>query len=144
MIRPQTNHIVLCSSETSPTEDIGLTELDSRDRQRGWFKCLYHFVIRRNGTIEHGLRKYTEPAMGLRSLNGFSVSICIVGGKGEPPIEQAQIHSCRALIDELLAEFPDATVIDQPALQPKQPVPLAHYFVTKEPTNEDQPEGTAS
>lgn len=136
MNRQQTDYIVLCSSGTLATEDIGLKELDSRDRKRGWFRCVHHFVIRRDGTIEHGLRKHTEPAMGLRQYNGSSVSICIIGGKGEPPIEQAQILSTRALLDELLEDYPEAHVIDHHVLDPRTtPVGLAEYFTTPKDTN---------
>ncbi len=133
MIRPTTTHIVLCSSETTPSEDIGLKELDSQHRQRGWFKCLYHFVIRRDGTIEHGLRKYQEPAMGLKHHNAYSVSVCIVGGKGEPPIEQEQILSTRDLIKELLDEYPGAKVVNHHELILSAPVvDLAKHFTNQQ------------
>jgi N-acetylmuramoyl-L-alanine amidase len=139
MNRDRTDHIVLCSSETPPTEDIGLAELDSRDRKRGWFKCLYHFVVRRDGTIEHGLRAYHEHTMGLRRHNATSVSICIVGGKGEPPITDLQITSTKDLLAELLDEYPQAQVVDQHDLVRATPVELVKYF--KEPTDgQSQPE----
>lgn len=129
MNRDQTSYLVLCSSETPPTEDIGLKEIDSRDRKRGWFRCVHHFVIRRDGTIEHGFRKHTESAMGLRQYNPVSVSICIIGGKGEPVIEKAQIHSVDALIRELLDDYPGVAVVDESYLNPKAPhVGLASYF----------------
>lgn len=138
MNRQQTDYIVLCSSETTPTEDIGLKELDSRDRKRGWFRCVHHFVIRRDGTIEHGLRKHTEPAMGLRQYNASSVSICIIGGKGEPPITELQILSTRALLDELLEDYPEAQVLDHHALGLKStPVELAKHFNQKESHGQD-------
>lgn len=129
MIRAQTNYIVLCPSHTPPSDDIGLKEMDSRDRKRGYFRCVYHFVIRRDGTIEHGYRKYEEPAMGLRNFNDSSVSICIIGGKGEPPIEQAQILSLRALLDELQDEYPEAQLVDYHEINVKSaPVELAKLF----------------
>lgn len=129
MNRDQTDYIVLCPSGTTPDKDIGLKEMDSRDRQRGYFRCVYHFVIRRDGTIEHGHRKHTEPAMGLRGYNPVSVSICIIGGAGEPVIERAQIESVKALIAELLEDYPTAQVLDYHQTDKRAaPLELAKYF----------------
>ncbi len=134
MIRSETKYIVLCSSETEPTEDIGLEELTNRDLTRCYPSCIHHFVIKRCGKIQHGKIKYTDPSLGLGvRLNHMSVSICIVGGKGEPPIERAQILSVQALLDELLETYPTAQVVDLHQINQKAtPVDLAQHFNPKE------------
>ncbi len=87
-----------------------LKDLDLRDRKKGWFECLYHFVIRRSGEIEKG-RDYERHAMGFgHRLNALAVSICLVGGEGEPPFTQKQNQSLQALMQELRQEYPEATL----------------------------------
>lgn len=129
MKREYTDYIVLCPSDTAPSEDIGLKELDSRDRERGWFKCIYHFVIRRDGSIEHGHRKMSEHARGLGINNPTALSICIVGGQGEPGITTPQIESLRDLVRELRDEYPTAYVTDFCGLNPKASVSQFAQYV---------------
>ncbi len=113
MKRQKTDYIVICSSCTDPSEDIGFKELDRRDRQKGWFKCLHHFVIRRDGTIEKGARHYEEPAMGLKDYNASSVSVCLIGGKGTPPLfTNAQYMALKELIDEIEDEYPGVVTLN--------------------------------
>jgi hypothetical protein len=106
------------------------------DLNKGYFDCTYHYVIRRGGEIEYG-RDYHNHAMGLGSkLNPWSVSICIIGGVGEPVITEAQITTTKDVLNALLLEYPEADVIDKPERGNPPPPPkvaLAHYFT---------PEGT--
>ncbi len=110
MKRLETDQIVLCFSGTTPEQDIGLKELDNRDRRRGYSQCVHHFVLKRDGEIEHGHRKLNEHAMGLGRDNPFSVSVCLVGGSGEPPVTRPQLASLKDLLEELQEEYPDAVV----------------------------------
>jgi N-acetylmuramoyl-L-alanine amidase len=75
------------ASMTSPGENLTLAQLDRRDRQFGLSKVGYHFVIRRDGTVEVG-RSLDEASMhDDLKLAKRSVSVCLVGGvndKGEP------------------------------------------------------------
>jgi hypothetical protein len=70
--------IVHCSA-TSEKQDIGAKEIDSWHRAKGWSGIGYHFVIRRDGTIEQGraLHKYGAHAYG---YNKVSLGICMIGG----------------------------------------------------------------
>jgi hypothetical protein len=110
MKRQRTDQIVICDSDSTPDKDLDLAALDVRDRRRGYFKCVHHHVIKRDGEIEHGHRHHSEPAMGLGKHNGFSVSVCLVGGQGEPSVAftRAQLASLKDLIEELQEEYPDA------------------------------------
>lgn len=110
MKRDVTNQIVLCDSDSLPHEDLDLSALDDRDRRRGYMKCVYHFIIKRDGEIEHGHRKHGEPAMGLGHWNNDSVSICLVGGRGTPPFTRPQLASLKDLLEELQDEYPNAVV----------------------------------
>lgn len=110
MKRLRTDFITVTASNTQPTEDLTLKELDLRHRKAGWFECLHHFVIRRSGQIEKG-RDYENHAMGLGTrLNALTVSICLVGGMGEPPFTIEQSSSLKDLVMELRQEYPEATL----------------------------------
>lgn len=119
MKRQQTDLIVLCDTQTTPDQNLCLKDLDNRDRRRGYFQCCYHFVVKRDGEIEHGHRKYTDPAMGLGRHNPFSVSVCLVGGLGEPAFTRPQMASLKDLLEELQDEYPDACVQHHHEIDPK-------------------------
>lgn len=122
--------IVHCSA-TPPDQDIGAAEIDRWHRRRGFFKVGYHYVIRRNGTIEHG-RSITEIGAHAQPWNSKSVGICLIGGvRREPDADgkgdadgpkwdlvpeanytKAQLSSLRTLLMQLRDEyFPNAEVI---------------------------------
>lgn len=109
MKREQTNFIYLSSTNTTPDKDLSLRDLDQQHRKRGWFECIYHFVIRRSGAIEKG-RDYEHHSAGLGRLNAVAVSICLVGGQGEPPFTVQQDESLKDLVMELHEEYPEATL----------------------------------
>lgn len=110
MKRDQTDQIVICDSDSTPDQDLDLAALDVRDRRRGYFRCVYHFVIKRDGEIQHGHRKHDEPAMGLGSHNPYSVAVCVVGGRGDPAFTRPQLASLKDLLEELQDEYPDARI----------------------------------
>lgn len=136
MKRERTDYIVLCTSDTLPQEDIGLTELDRRDRRKGYFRCVYHFIIRRSGLIEHGHRHHKEHAMHLGRNNPVSISVCLVGGRGDPVFKQDQTNSLQALLNELRDEYPDAIVKHHSDLDPKVPF-HGVALIPQESTNDD-------
>ena len=52
--RKKTNYIIVHSTNTKPNEDLSARDIDERHRKRGLLKIGYHFVIKRDGTIELG------------------------------------------------------------------------------------------
>ena len=123
MKRERTDAIVLCCTDTGPEMDWSLKQVDLQSRSRGWFRCVCHFVIKRDGEIEHGPRHYTEPAMALGRDNAVSVAVCLVGGKGEPPFTRPQLASLKDLLAELQDEYPDAVIKYHHEIDPK----VAHH-----------------
>jgi hypothetical protein len=113
MKRQLTDRIVLCDSDSTPEQDLNLANLDTRDRRRGYFKCRHHFVIKRDGEIEHGHRHHSEPTVGLGRYNLSGVSVCLVGGRAEPALAftRPQLASLKDLLAELQDEYPDARII---------------------------------
>ena len=73
--------IVHCS-DTPASMDIGVAEIRQwHVEERGWSDIGYHFVIRRDGTVEVG-RPLAEAGAHTRGHNQNSVGVCLVGGGG--------------------------------------------------------------
>lgn len=50
--RERTTHIILCREEWET--DAGLEDIDALHRSRGALCCGYHYVVRKDGTVEKG------------------------------------------------------------------------------------------
>lgn len=112
--RKSTDYIVVHCAATKPSMDIGRKEIDQWHRKRGWLKIGYHYVIRRDGTVETG-REVDEVGAHVLNHNANTVGICLVGGldedmKPEANFTDAQYASLRTLIYQLLVLYPDAKI----------------------------------
>lgn len=88
--RDRTDFIVVHCAATGPSQDIGVKEIRKwHVEERGWLDVGYHFVIRRNGTIELG-RPLWAIGSHVLNYNRTSVGICLVGGTpdGQPNVEE--------------------------------------------------------
>jgi N-acetylmuramoyl-L-alanine amidase len=101
--------IVVHCADTPASMDIGVDEIDRWHRDRGWSGCGYHYVIRRDGEIEHGR---PESIMGahVRGYNRNSLGICLVGGKGGFNYTRAQMKALEELVGRLRQKYTQATV----------------------------------
>lgn len=96
--------------------DIGKEEIDRGHRNRGWLSIGYHYVIRRDGTIEEG-RPEEQAGAHAKGHNYHSIGICLVGGlsdsKGEPEdnFTEAQYAALRDLVDRLQVKYMGAKVL---------------------------------
>ena len=92
--------------------------------QRGFNDIGYHYLIRRDGELEHGRDVHEEGAHAM-GMNHDSVGICFEGDfrKYEPSVEQLETASriyhdlCRAYSKSLTIEFHRG--IDNPCPGPK-------------------------
>ena len=71
--------VIIHCSATPPSMDIGVEDIRQWHINRGWRDVGYHFVIRRDGTIEEG-RHVDEIGAHARGHNLRSIGICYVGG----------------------------------------------------------------
>lgn len=78
----QINRIIVHCSATKPSMDIGVDEIRRWHIERGWSDIGYHWVIARNGIIEHGRAEKAAGAHA-RGHNQDSIAICLVGGIDE-------------------------------------------------------------
>lgn len=115
MSRTKTDFIVVHAADTPPHMDIGRAEIDRWHKAQGWSMIGYHFVIRRDGTIEVG-RNLTDVGAHAKGYNDRSVGICMVGGKSattgkaENNFTQQQFAALEKLLGELWAKFPKAVL----------------------------------
>jgi len=80
------NRVFVHCSATSPSKNIGVGEIRKMHTGRGWSDIGYHFVIKRDGSIESG-RPVERPGAHVKGHNTDSIGICMVGGvkeSGEP------------------------------------------------------------
>ena len=71
--------IVVHCSATPPDQDIDARTIDRWHRQKGWLMIGYHWVIKRDGSVESG-RKPDQPGAHAEGFNDKSIGICLVGG----------------------------------------------------------------
>ena len=106
--------------------DIGVKEIDQWHRANGWLKIGYHFVIRRDGTVEVG-RDIDEAGAHASGYNNRSIGICLVGGVGpkqqvkpngpwqagapEANYTEEQWAALHKLVEQMEAKYPKAKVI---------------------------------
>ena len=112
--RTSTNFIVVHCSATQAKADIGAAEIDRWHRQRGWQCIGYHYVIRRDGTVENG-RDDRVVGAHVEGHNSDSIGICMAGGidkdgKSENNFTEDQFTALRKLCHELKRKYPAATV----------------------------------
>lgn len=126
-MRKSTEFIVIHCSATPPAMDVGAREIDRWHRSKGWFKIGYHFVVRRDGTVEHG-RELNEVGAHAIGYNERSVGICLIGGvnganKPENNFTEAQWKALEPLVSELEEQFPQAKVVGHYELNPGRDCP---------------------
>src|SRR5690554_2206478 len=73
--------IIIHAADTPPNMDIGVEEIrDWHVNGNGWRDIGYHYVIRRDGTVERGRSEEVAGAH-VYGHNSDSIGICLVGGK---------------------------------------------------------------
>ena len=123
--------IVHCSSvrpyQSSSAEDIDKWHKNKVTHGIHWKGIGYHYVVRRDGTIENG-RPLWEPGAHCVGHNKHSIGICYEGGLDNEGVEKdtrtpAQVKTLRSLIEELHAQFPKALIVGHHDLNPDKPCP---------------------
>lgn len=79
--RLKTEYIIVHCSDTPVEENIGVAELKAKHIALGWSDVGYHYVIRRDGTVEEG-RWYTAIGGHMFGWDSVSLGICLIGGDG--------------------------------------------------------------
>lgn len=122
-------YIVIHCSATPPSQNIGRDEIDRMHKNKGWNKIGYHFVIKRDGTLEKG-RAMTEVgahAYGYNQVPKYqrplSWGICLIGGvdeegKSVDNFEPEQYETLKNFLPGLIIQAPNAELFGHRDLSP--------------------------
>ena len=133
--RTKTDYIVVHCSKTSETEDIGVNELRAQAIEDGWSDVGYHFVIKRDGTVEEG-RGIDTVGGHLFGWDSVCLGICLIGdigpnigGESTTNYTEAQTRSLIELLVKLREKYVSAicSPFDFPGVTDSSP-----YFDVKE------------
>ncbi len=107
--RKETNKIIIHCAATKPSMDIGVEEIRKWHIQKGFRNVGYHFVIKRDGTVETG-RAEDEIGAHAYGNNADSLGICLVGGisdsgQSEENYTDIQWSILRELVEDLLEKY---------------------------------------
>lgn len=114
--------IAIHCSATPGDRDHTAADIRRWHRQRGFRDIGYHFVIRRDGTVERG-RPLEQQGAHEPRINRNSVAVCLVGGSppigsdayrrglGENNFTDKQWDALEFLVAGIHARWPDAEVL---------------------------------
>jgi len=110
--------LIIHCSYTPASMDIGAAEIRTwHTRDNGWSDIGYHYVIRRNGSLEYG-REERIPGAHAKGHNHDSIGICLIGGKGTPPgptnvnnFTPDQWETLADLIQGLRSRYPETEIL---------------------------------
>lgn len=110
------NDLIVHGSATYDTMDVGAEEIRRvHIEENGWRDIGYHYVIRRDGTIEKG-REDAVIGAHVKNHNARSIGICLVGGLTKQNgttmavanYTAEQYASLHSLLLKLHCEYPEA------------------------------------
>lgn len=110
----EVKYIAIHCSATKPDQDIGVREITRWHMSQGWLDIGYHWVIRRDGTLEEGRKGLVEGAH-VKGFNHNSIGICMVGGlddtgQAEDNFTDEQWIAFQVITKLLQAQYPEAII----------------------------------
>lgn len=122
-LRKRTDLLVLHTSATRASMDIGVKEIRSWHKAKGWSDIGYHWLIRRSGEIEPGRQEKSIGAH-VAGWNSRSIGVCMVGGlndrtgKAENNYTPAQWRSLKTLVGNIVVRYPGIAILGHRDLSP--------------------------
>ena len=107
--------IIIHCSAVRPGQQSSAKDIDGWHKDKGWKGIGYHYVVRRDGSIELG-RPLEEPGAHCVGHNRYSIGICYEGGLNAVGEEvdtrtPQQRATLRKLITQLHQRFPKAVIV---------------------------------
>ena len=135
--------LVIHCSAVKPDQTSSAAQIDTWHRKDNHWKygIGYHYVIRRDGTIEPGRPEWMVGAHCLNH-NAHSLGICYEGGldiRGDPADTRtpAQKEALRWLLGQLHRAYPRAVILGHHDLDPQKDCPcipdVAHEYTDLQP-----------
>ena len=117
--RNKTDTVVIHCADTPEDMDIGAEKIrEWHTKERGWDDIGYHWVIRRDGTLDPGRPLEMQGAHAV-AVNGSSVGICLVG-RGDNFTDQ-QFMTLHNLINTTKDIYGDLKIIGHCDVEPNKP-----------------------
>ena len=120
--------IVIHCSAVKPDQQSSVAQIDTWHHDRGYkFGVGYHYVIRRDGSIEAGRPEWMVGAHCVNH-NKYSIGVCYEGGldaRGQPADTRtaAQKATLRQLLTDLHRRYPRAVIVGHHDLNPQKDCP---------------------
>ena len=120
--------IVIHCSAVRPDQMSSVAQIDTWHHDRGYkFGVGYHYVIRRDGTIEAGRPEWMVGAHCVNH-NKYSIGVCYEGGldaRGQPADTRTaeQKATLRQLLTDLHRRYPRASIVGHHDLNPQKDCP---------------------
>lgn len=110
----QINLIIIHCSAVKPNQTSSAKQIDQWHKAQGWRMIGYHYVVRRDGTIEVGRPEHQIGAH-CSGRNASSIGVCYEGGlnaEGQPSDTRtdAQKEAIRNLLCDLKTRYPFAQI----------------------------------
>ena len=120
--------IVIHCSAVKPDQMSSVAQIDTWHHDRGYkFGVGYHYVIRRDGSIEAGRPEWMVGAHCVNH-NKYSIGVCYEGGldaRGQPADTRTaeQKATLRQLLTDLHRRYPRAVIVGHHDLNPQKDCP---------------------
>ena len=111
--------VVHCSDSPNDRDSVDAEEIHSWHKDNGWDGIGYHYVIKRDGSVEEGRPLYWTGAH-VRSHNAYAIGICLVG---RDEYTNAQLYHLRQLIHRLEVLYPKTQVLGHRDLDKRKTCP---------------------
>jgi N-acetyl-anhydromuramyl-L-alanine amidase AmpD len=102
--RRRTDMIVLHHTGNPADDDLSATEIDRSHKAQGWACIGYHYVIRKDGTVEQGRPHWTVGAHAYGE-NGHTIGIHVCGNFEEAEPTDEQIESLAMLLANVCTDY---------------------------------------
>ena len=126
--RTKTDMIVIHCASTPASMDIGVKEIKKwHVEDNKWDDIGYHYVIRRDGTLENG-REEHRTGSHARQVNGTSIGVALVGG-GTPSMgwennfAPIQFETLKSILLKLKNEYEIEKIIGHYEVDDKKECP---------------------
>nr|DAN14984.1 MAG TPA: endodeoxyribonuclease I [Caudoviricetes sp.] len=102
--RTATDKIVVHHTGNPYDDDLSAEEIHESHRAKGWAGIGYHYVIRKDGTVEQGRPHWTVGAHAY-GHNSHTIGIHVCGNFEEAEPTDAQIESTAMLLSNLCTDY---------------------------------------
>ena len=119
--------IVIHCSAVRPGQQSSAADINGWHKDKGWKGIGYHYVVRRDGSIELG-RPLEQVGSHVVGHNKHSIGICYEGGMDDTGRNvdtrtPAQKVTLRRLVEDMHARFPKAVIVGHHNLNPLKDCP---------------------